>query len=578
MRNLLFFCALLAPAAGLACGGLFCSTGPGAAPVDQTGERILFEVEGDRVCATVEIAYTGAPEAFAWVVPVPAPPEVSDGDAALLNALAAATDLKWQFPAADNAGCPWPSYGSGGGCGCGFASDDGGGESGGGGPEEIPPPLVEVYGRQQTDTYEAATIGAERADDLVAWLGENAFNVSENMVPAMQPYVDEGMLFLAIKLRAGRDAAQIKPIRFCYEAAAPQIPLRLTAVAAQPQLAIQVFVVAYTLFSPVGDVVEQPDPATLAFNAWGEVSYPAWQARQSAHQDGRFWSLEYAGQTPELSVQDLPDGPPCNFEGPGCEGGRQCVWIGRGSNAQCLEPCFEDPCGAGEACFNGYCIPAPRVVRLGPWLTRYTTRINPEDMNHDPVFVATPERAAYDGVVDLSERSHLIQCYETLEERLPSACAFTYCGEGAQCVNPVHGRAYEAACDCAEDQVAVAVPQPDGSSFKPTCVPEENTVGVAPEDGGDPCATFSCGLGECVARGGFATCRCHENAFAFADFNGLRCDRFSGGVTAFEEGANPEAGNRDDAPITTVDPRQPGLPAMAFVLLVAAGLLRRRRL
>ena len=64
------------PAPASACGGFFCS----ASPVDQNAERIVFAV--DEVNQTtdmiVQIAYQGADEAFAWVLPVGSVPQNRD--------------------------------------------------------------------------------------------------------------------------------------------------------------------------------------------------------------------------------------------------------------------------------------------------------------------------------------------------------------------------------------------------------------------------------------------------------------------------------------------------------------------
>ena len=64
--------AMLAPSPATACGGFFCSN----SPVDQNAERILFEVHEPPVgvTAVVEISYTGDPDAFSWIVPVPETP------------------------------------------------------------------------------------------------------------------------------------------------------------------------------------------------------------------------------------------------------------------------------------------------------------------------------------------------------------------------------------------------------------------------------------------------------------------------------------------------------------------------
>src|SRR5262245_11571312 len=69
------------PSEALACGGFFCSR----VPVDQSGENIVFGVDGRRVEAHVQIQYQGAAEKFAWVVPVPSLPQLSIGSPVLFT-------------------------------------------------------------------------------------------------------------------------------------------------------------------------------------------------------------------------------------------------------------------------------------------------------------------------------------------------------------------------------------------------------------------------------------------------------------------------------------------------------------
>src|SRR5687768_1897063 len=75
-----------------ACGGTFCDGGGTTVmPVDQTGENILFVVDGDTVEAHVQIQYSGDPDASAWFVRVRAEPEIETGSDPLFDALLAAT-------------------------------------------------------------------------------------------------------------------------------------------------------------------------------------------------------------------------------------------------------------------------------------------------------------------------------------------------------------------------------------------------------------------------------------------------------------------------------------------------------
>ena len=98
MRTSILSAALLfaaAPSRALACGGMFCDA---AAPVDQAAERIFFFFEPDTdddglglLTTEVQISYVGESDGFAWVVPVPAEPELSLSNDAMFTAIANAT-------------------------------------------------------------------------------------------------------------------------------------------------------------------------------------------------------------------------------------------------------------------------------------------------------------------------------------------------------------------------------------------------------------------------------------------------------------------------------------------------------
>src|SRR5258708_30476467 len=94
-RPLLLLALLLASWAAarpaVACGGTVCDTGPRAMPVDQKGENILFVVSQGQVEAHIQIQYKGDAARFAWVLPVPALPDVEVGSEALFQNLLAGT-------------------------------------------------------------------------------------------------------------------------------------------------------------------------------------------------------------------------------------------------------------------------------------------------------------------------------------------------------------------------------------------------------------------------------------------------------------------------------------------------------
>jgi hypothetical protein len=86
-----------------ACGGTFCDSPPPGQPpmpVQQSGENIVFVLAEGHVEAHVQIQYTGDPTRFAWLVPVPAVPELSVGSQQLLTNLLNATVPTFQVRSA----------------------------------------------------------------------------------------------------------------------------------------------------------------------------------------------------------------------------------------------------------------------------------------------------------------------------------------------------------------------------------------------------------------------------------------------------------------------------------------------
>src|SRR6187399_564837 len=82
-----------------ACGGFFC----GRTPVDQTAERILFEIGDESVTMTTQISYNGAAEDFAWVLPlleVPDPDSLAVFSQRALTGLDAASGPTFYSPCA----------------------------------------------------------------------------------------------------------------------------------------------------------------------------------------------------------------------------------------------------------------------------------------------------------------------------------------------------------------------------------------------------------------------------------------------------------------------------------------------
>ena len=132
------------PRAAEACGGTFCDSGPMSMAVEQTGETILFVLDGEYVEVHIQIAYDPDTDAtqFAWVVPVTALPEFSVGSQTLFTNVLASTVPAYGFNYMfDSCGDPGNgSFTGSGGDGGGDPGGTGAGETTGGedtGPEVI---------------------------------------------------------------------------------------------------------------------------------------------------------------------------------------------------------------------------------------------------------------------------------------------------------------------------------------------------------------------------------------------------------------------------------------------------------
>ena len=221
------FCSLvLSIPAARACGGFFCTN----FPMNQVAENILF-IQGEGTVTThVQIQYSGAAADFAWILPLPAAPELAVSHNQIFTQLQFATQPVFQLNFVDEGGCynsylydfidfifPTVTTGNG-------------------------PPAVEVVAQEQIGPYDTAVVSSDDARAIVDWLVDNGYQLGELGVELLTPYVEEGFYFLALKLAPDRDVGDLQPIAVTYAADAPGIPIRLTAVATEPDLGVLAYI------------------------------------------------------------------------------------------------------------------------------------------------------------------------------------------------------------------------------------------------------------------------------------------------------------------------------------------------
>lgn len=294
-KHLLLPIAALAsiPDTADACGGFFCSQ----APVLQTAERIVFEVDVEQVTAYVQLQYVGDDFNFAWIVPVPSTPQIEVGvGQAMFDALDRQTRPQFVAQAAV------------------FASDEEAAGCGGGGFDAspwltsryVPAPEVNVYAQERVGPYDAVVLDAEDARDLNDWLGINGYTLVQGSDSIVQEYLDDGMKLLALKLAPGEGVEAIEPVKLTYENrdGCAQIPVKLTAIAATPALQITTWV-----FGPGRAAPMNFEEAELDLSrAFDDASYrTALAAGVNAAPNGHGVVTEYARPSAYLDAAGDPE-------------------------------------------------------------------------------------------------------------------------------------------------------------------------------------------------------------------------------------------------------------------------------
>jgi hypothetical protein len=437
-----------------ACGGTFCdSQGQAPMPVDQTGENILFVVDGQSVEAHVQIQYSGEPERFAWLVPMPVAPEVSAGSQALFTSLLAATVPRFRNRSSFDACASKPHQNS---SGCGNGSDtmvpQGNALSArtnprGGGAQELDDPAV--VDRRQVGAFEIEVLSGGTAEGITAWLQSNGYAVPPAIEGFLVPYLEKGAVLVAIRLTAGAGSDEIHPIVFRYPGSEPCVPIRLTAVAARENMGLRAFFLSGGRFVPRNykhvvindgriDWLGDASRRNLAGN-YNEVVARAVDAPVA---NGRAFVTEYAGPSDIVSSKGLsspnwksstfidadPDIVPALLGKQNdlvCEKDKGCT-ADNPMVLSLLRRFLPVPAGVDEGAYYGCisCYAQPedkagwdgalfaqqydeRVVQPGlhaedvlaeqPYLTRMFTAISPGEMTEDPEFFMRPDLPPVDG-------------------------------------------------------------------------------------------------------------------------------------------------------------------------------------
>jgi hypothetical protein len=302
----------LAPQSAQACGGFFCDGGPTVMPVDQTGETIVFWVDESgsepHTEAHIQIQYEGDAENFAWLIPVTSVPEVLVGSQQLFDNLLQATVPSFSVTNQNARDCP-DSVG----IGCGkddrgveavaLSSGDGGGgsegDTGDGGPD--------ILDRGFAGAFEYVTLTGDTVQEIVDWLDMNGYAQDPDAPPILEEYLQEGFVFVAVKLQAGAEVDEIHPLAIRYAGTEPCIPIRLTRIAAVDDMAIRALFLGEQRLAPMNWPHVVINHSRLDWVNGAALSYPGLVGAAIDEAGGRGFVTEYAGTSGIVSTSLLSD-------------------------------------------------------------------------------------------------------------------------------------------------------------------------------------------------------------------------------------------------------------------------------
>ncbi|MBJ95032.1 MAG: hypothetical protein CMP23_11250 [Rickettsiales bacterium] len=458
----------------LACGGFFCSSIT-LAPIEQTAERVLFEVNSEgklagTVTVTVEISYTGSPDDFSWVLPVSdlvGGLEVVPRQA--LQVLDSVTSPQILPPPTRCTRPLLPPFFQDEAVAIRSSAEDGS-------------PGVEVENLERVGPYEPQLVSSQDPRALIDWLNENDYLITAEMEPAVADYVSAGMKFLAMKLAPDAEVSDVAPISITYPGEEPMVPLVLTSVSAEPEMGVLVMIAAGEPYESanyanlrVPTEMVQAEPISGVNNYYPLLS---WQIDEGG---GEVMIMEFVGSSDDVSAL------------------AQGNW------------------GWNEELFESITFIEDLAARQ-PLISRLYSRVSAWEINSDPSFVPSGA-AALSRVHDLSDRPEVEVCAGSPRD-VP--CGSLYCGRGASCARTAEGEG----CECPEGSLArlVTAPLLTGALTENTVICQDasydlmNSLDAQNFAGGaDPCGNFDCGsMGRCEVLGGFPTCRCDSGYAAVA--------------------------------------------------------------
>ncbi|AKU96413.1 hypothetical protein AKJ09_03077 [Labilithrix luteola] len=251
---------------------------------------MILSISKDQSTLYDQIKYSGAPESFAWVLPISGTVTVGLSSDAVFQALDGLTQTTVLPPPLN---CPTRPNN----CNASFGSSDSAGTA--------PNAGVTVNSRQVVGPYDTVQLSATDPAALANWLSQNGFSVPAGIQPVIDTYVGEHFDFLALKLLPGKGVQDMRPVRVTTPGASTVLPLRMVAAGTGSTVGISLWVVGEGRYEPQNFPTFMVEASELSWD-WtqNKSNYVDIRAQKTTAGAGRAWEIENSTNVLPQNIQN----------------------------------------------------------------------------------------------------------------------------------------------------------------------------------------------------------------------------------------------------------------------------------
>ena len=155
----------------------------------------------------------------------------------------------------------------------------------------------EVVHQEEVGTFDITVIEGGTAPEVMTWLADNGYDQGEGAEEIIAEYLAEDFAFMAVKLTANADVAEIHPIALIFDKETEAcVPLKLTRIAAVDDMEVRTYFLGQNRTVPQNYKHVLVNPLKIDWmNQGSNYTEVIQRAVDADMANGRAWVTEYAG-------------------------------------------------------------------------------------------------------------------------------------------------------------------------------------------------------------------------------------------------------------------------------------------